>query len=52
MTIQRLYPSNGSLHNAYPWIRLSGKWLELAGFNPGQRVKINVEQGRLIITTE
>ncbi|WP_250512936.1 SymE family type I addiction module toxin [Caballeronia sp. INDeC2] len=35
-----------------PWIRLAGRWLEHAGFAPGQRVKVNVEQGRLVITVE
>lgn len=34
----------------YPWIKLSGRWLELAGFKAGQRVRVEVQHGRLIIT--
>jgi toxic protein SymE len=34
----------------YPWIKLSGRWIEQAGFLAGQQVRITVEQGRLIIT--
>ncbi|WP_087131074.1 SymE family type I addiction module toxin [Caballeronia pedi] len=33
-------------------MRLAGRWLEQAGFAPGQRVKVNVEHGRLVITAE
>jgi toxic protein SymE len=35
-----------------PEIRLEGRWLEKVGFNEGQRVKIEQEQGRLIITLD
>ena len=34
----------------YPWLKLSGRWLEQAGFEAGQRVKVHVEHGRLVIT--
>lgn len=34
----------------YPWMKLSGRWLEQAGFDPGQRVRIEVQHGRLVIT--
>lgn len=34
----------------YPWIKLSGRWIETAGFLPGQQVRITVEHGKLIIT--
>ncbi|WP_179401920.1 SymE family type I addiction module toxin [Burkholderia guangdongensis] len=34
----------------YPWIKLAGRWIEHAGFSPGQRVRIAVEEGRLTIT--
>lgn len=34
----------------YPWLKLSGRWLEHAGFDPGQRVRIEVQHGRLVIT--
>ncbi len=33
-----------------PCIRLSGLWLEHAGFKAQQRVKIQVHKGKLIIT--
>lgn len=35
-----------------PWLRLSGKWLEQAGFPVNARVKVEVTEGRLIITPE
>ncbi|MFL9858048.1 SymE family type I addiction module toxin [Paraburkholderia madseniana] len=35
---------------AFPWTKLSGRWIENAGFEPGQRVRITVEHQRLIIT--
>ncbi|TDG26453.1 type I addiction module toxin, SymE family [Paraburkholderia silviterrae] len=34
----------------YPWIKLVGRWLELADFEAGQRVRIEVHHGRLVIT--
>jgi toxic protein SymE len=34
----------------YPWMKLAGRWVEHAGFSPGQRVKIAVEHGKLTIT--
>jgi len=33
----------------YPWMKLSGRWLELAGFEAGQRVRIEVQLGKLVI---
>jgi toxic protein SymE len=33
-------------------MKLAGRWIEHAGFQPGQRVRIAVEQGRLTITAE
>ena len=35
-----------------PWIRLRGLWLEQAGFPPKTRVRVQIEQGRLILTPE
>ncbi|WP_199779047.1 SymE family type I addiction module toxin [Burkholderia sp. BE12] len=35
---------------AYPWMKLSGRWIETAGFEPAQRVRIEVTQQRLVIT--
>ncbi|WP_244131475.1 SymE family type I addiction module toxin [Burkholderia pseudomultivorans] len=34
----------------YPWMKLSGRWIEDAGFEPAQRVRIEVTIGRLVIT--
>jgi toxic protein SymE len=33
-----------------PWFKVSGRWLEEAGFLPRQRLKIEVQQQRLVIT--
>lgn len=33
-----------------PWIRLSGRWLEEAGFEISGRIRVEVERGRLVIT--
>jgi len=33
-----------------PWIRLSGRWLEAAGFGISGRIRVEVEKGRLTIT--
>ncbi|WP_245639756.1 SymE family type I addiction module toxin [Paraburkholderia heleia] len=33
-------------------LKLSGCWLELAGFEAGQRVRITVEDKRLVITPD
>ncbi len=36
----------------FPLLRIAGKWLIQAGFEPGQRVRITVEHGRLVITPD
>ena len=36
----------------FPLLRIAGKWLIQAGFEPGQHVRIEVEHGRLVITHE
>ncbi|CAE6689481.1 hypothetical protein R70006_00272 [Paraburkholderia domus] len=33
-----------------PWIRLSGRWLEQAGFEISERICVEVHRGKLIIT--
>ncbi|MFP3563790.1 SymE family type I addiction module toxin [Paraburkholderia sp. SIMBA_030] len=33
-----------------PWIRLSGRWLEEAGFGIGGRIRVEVQGNKLIIT--
>ena len=37
---------------AMPWIRIRGQWLTAAGFDVQAKVRIQVEQGRLILTPE
>jgi len=34
----------------FPWFKVSGRWLEHAGFMPHQRLKIEVQYERLVIT--
>ncbi|WP_309491492.1 SymE family type I addiction module toxin [Trinickia mobilis] len=34
----------------YPWLKLSGRWLEQAGFDPGQHVRIEAQHSRFVIT--
>jgi toxic protein SymE len=36
----------------FPWLRIAGMWLEQAGFPPGQRVRIEIQHGRLVITPD
>jgi toxic protein SymE len=33
-----------------PWIRLSGRWLEQAGFEISGQIRVEVATGKLIIT--
>ncbi len=35
-----------------PYLRLRGRWMEQAGFRIGDRVQVEVQSGRLIVTTE
>ncbi len=51
-TIWEHYRSGGSniVGSAIPHIRLSGKWIEQAGFIPAHCIKIEVWEGMLIIT--
>lgn len=44
--------SNGYNYQDVPTIVLKGKWLETAGFNIGDRVLLERENGRLVITHE
>lgn len=40
---------NGHPRSDVPYLRMRGRWLERAGFAIGQRVKVDVDQRRLII---
>lgn len=47
------WPSWKSSYEDYPpvpWIRLSGRWLNEAGFDISGKVRVEVEKGRLVIT--
>ncbi|MCC8396673.1 type I toxin-antitoxin system SymE family toxin [Paraburkholderia sp. MMS20-SJTR3] len=35
-----------------PALRIAGMWLEQAGFPPGQRMRIEVQYGWLVITPD
>jgi hypothetical protein len=39
----------GAPRSDVPFLRLSGRWLERAGFAIGRRVKVEVSDGRLLI---
>ena len=43
---------SGYQYRSTPSIRLMGKWLEAAGFHIGDPVKVECEDGRLIITPD
>ncbi|RYD71118.1 MAG: type I toxin-antitoxin system SymE family toxin [Verrucomicrobiaceae bacterium] len=51
ITVGSLYrpAKKGSLPTSVPYIRLSGKWLERAGFLPNDKVEVKVSQGELNI---
>jgi len=48
-SVEELYLPRDDLPPA-PWIRLAGRWLEQAGFAIDSRVRIQIEEGKLIIT--
>jgi toxic protein SymE len=33
-----------------PWIRIRGRWLDEAGFKISDRIRVEVEHGKLVIT--
>ena len=35
-----------------PYLRARGRWLEQAGFHVGDRIRVSVEPGRLVLTLE
>lgn len=58
MKTQRSIKLQGDLRKRYntrdiwvPQLRLSGKWLEEAGFKIGDQIRIEVSEGQLILKT-
>jgi len=60
LTVSKLYPSSSSPSNwrsmrqarqqaPVPFLRLSGQWLEAAGFEIGSKVRVVVEADRLVV---
>ncbi len=60
LTISSLYPSSSApsgwrsvrqarRQRAVPFLRLSGRWLESAGFEIGSKVRVVVEADRLVV---
>jgi hypothetical protein len=48
---RQLTVTNRSQHGAFvPQVRMSGWWLEQAGFPAGSRLAIHVERCRLVVT--
>ncbi|WP_350404408.1 SymE family type I addiction module toxin [Pseudomonas sp. W17] len=39
-------------HRLVPWLRLRGHWLQQAGFEVNQKIRIEVSKNRLVITAE
>ncbi|MDS9877081.1 SymE family type I addiction module toxin [Pseudomonas protegens] len=39
-------------HRLVPWLRLRGHWLQQAGFEVNQKIRIAVSKNRLVITAE
>jgi toxic protein SymE len=52
LTVSSIYQPRRRGGAVSPHLRLSGRWLESAGFAPGTRVRVQVQQGQLVITTE
>ena len=41
---------SGRYNESFPFIRIRGKWLAKAGFNCGDKIQVQVEHERLVIT--
>ncbi|CAB3764502.1 hypothetical protein LMG29739_04372 [Paraburkholderia solisilvae] len=42
--------SNNEDYRPVRWIRLAGRWLKKAGFNMPSRIRVEVQEGKLVIT--
>ena len=47
-----VYKGRGAFKEAPPQILLQGRWLERAGFNTGDKITVDCQQGRLVITKD
>lgn len=44
------YTGGPAAQRLVPFLRMRGAWLEAAGFHRGERVRVEVEPGRLVLT--
>jgi len=44
------YAGGPAAQRLVPFLRMRGAWLEAAGFHRGERVRVEVERGRLVLT--
>ena len=55
LTVSRLFRESGESHpersalRPVPFLRMRGDWLERAGFGVGEKVRVQVKRGRLVI---
>ncbi len=47
-----VYYGRGEYKKVPPQILLQGRWLEWAGFNAGDKITVECQQGRLVITKD
>ena len=47
-----VYKGRGAFKEAPPQILLQGRWLERAGFNIGDKITVDCQQGWLVITKD
>lgn len=64
LTVSRVYPQTSVTSAGWrsmedirvrapvPFLRLTGRWLAQAGFDIGDRVRVEVAQGRLVLTLD
>ena len=48
----KVYKGRGVYKEAPPQILLQGRWLERAGFNAGDKITVDCQQGRFVITKD
>jgi hypothetical protein len=49
LRVGQTFQMRGRDQVAVPFIRLSGRWLEQAGFTSGARVEVRVKSGKLLL---